>query len=399
MFLIRWWRFCRGYLVIMISGQGVERFLNLALTRGMGFWDLQKRPEGAQLSISLSSFRRIRPLIRKSRCRLRIVRKIGLPFEKTRLRRRRGLVLGALFFLGAFYLSTSFVWFIEVTGNKTISESEMLQLVEQLGIRPGIWKKKIDLLELEQDITRRHSGISWAGCRFQGTLLKIEIVEHLVEPEPDFSPLDLVAAKDGLIERVLIIEGQAVVKPGDTVSKGDLLIRGIRIYGDPLFPEEELPPPEIVRARGEVEARVWYEARVPANTRQRVRVESGDRKTQCCLRWPEGRFHLWGVRHDPYNIYRRETSLYSLKWRNLTFPVEMIFTRYYEIIIEVREIPPEQALLLSRAEASRQIRRQIPEGVTAGETIFEEYTEHAQTWVRATAEARENIAVPGVEQR
>ncbi|HHX87972.1 MAG TPA: sporulation protein YqfD [Firmicutes bacterium] len=398
MFLIRWWRFCRGYLVVLVSGQGVERFLNLALVRGISFWDLQKSQQGAQLSIGLPTFKRLRPLVKKSRCRLHIIRKSGLPFEKVKLRRRRGLVLGALFFLTVIYILTSFIWFIEVTGNQMITEKEVLQLVEQLGVRPGTWKKKLNLFELEQDISRLHSGISWAGCRIRGTLLEIEIAEHLVEPEPDSGPADLVAAKDGLIERVLIIEGQAVVKPGDTVSKGDLLIRGIRTYNDYHFSEGEQPPPEAVQAKGEVEARVWYEASVQINTKGKLKVESGNYKTGYYLSWPEGSLYLWGARNDPYEISRQEASRLSLKWRNLFFPVEVKLTRYYEIIVEERDISPEQALLLSREEAKKQARSQIPEGVPAGATFFEECTVQGRRGVRAVVETRENIATLRVQQ-
>ncbi len=393
MFLIRGWRFFRGYLVVIIFGQGVERFLNLALTRGIGFWDLQKKSKGAQLSIELSSFRRIRPLVKKSRCRLHIVRKAGLPFLKARLRRRRGLVLGALFFWLLICILTSCIWFIEITGNQAITSKEVLQLVEQLGVHPGIWKKKLNLLELEQDIVRLHSGISWAGCRIRGTLLEIEIAEHLVEPEPNFIPMDLIAAKDGLVERVLVIEGQAEVEPGDTVTKGDLLIRGIRAYDDYPFSEDEQPSPEKVRARGEVEARVWYEARVPINTEQKVKVESGNNQTGYSLNRLKSRFHLWGTRHDPYDISRREILRFSLKWRNLSLPIEVTRTRYYEIIIEGKELSFEEALFISRTEAERQIREQIPEGVPAGAIFYEEYTEHNRKWVRAVGETRENIAI------
>ncbi len=394
MFLIRWCRFCRGYLVVMISGQGVERFLNLALTRGIYFWDLQKSPRGAQLSIGLSSFRKVRPLVRKSRCRLHILKKIGLPFFMVRLRHRRGLVIGVLFFLAALNTLTSFIWFIEVSGNRLIPEEEILQLVEQLGVRPGIWKKKVNLFELEQDIACLHGGISWVGCRLKGTLLEIEIVEHLVEGESDVSPVDLIALKDGLVERVLVVEGQAAVKPGDTVSRGDLLIKGIRAYDGSFFPEEELPPPTAIRAKGEVEARVWYEARVPVDTKQRVRSESGDKQTGYTLKWPEGQLHLWGPRQDPYDISRREGCRYSMKWRNLALPLEVTQTRYYEIIIEVKEITPEKALEISRVEAARQVQDQLPAGVPIGETLCEEYTENGLKWVRAVIETRENIAVP-----
>ena len=82
MFIIRWWRFFRGFVVISLEGRGVERLLNLAVARGIGFWDLQKQKHEARLSVSLASFRALRPLVRKARCRLHIRRKVGLPFIK-----------------------------------------------------------------------------------------------------------------------------------------------------------------------------------------------------------------------------------------------------------------------------------------------------------------------------
>ena len=136
------------------------------------------------------------------------------------MRRRRGLVLGGLFFLASLYILTSFIWFIEITGNRAIAKEEIRGLIEQLGIRPGIRKKQLDLLELEQDIARMHSAISWAGCRIRGTLLEIEIVEHRLEPEPDLASADLVAAKDGLVERVLVIEGELWWRPGIPYRRG-----------------------------------------------------------------------------------------------------------------------------------------------------------------------------------
>ena len=100
-------------------------------------------------------------------------------------------------------------------------------MAAELGLRPGVWKRNLDLSELEEELARRHGEIAWAGIRVRGTVLEIEIVEHLPEPGLDNRPADLVAAKDGLILRILALEGTAAVAPGDTVAKGDLLIAGM----------------------------------------------------------------------------------------------------------------------------------------------------------------------------
>ena len=166
-----------------------------------------------------------------------------------RLRRRRGLALGAVFFCLVLYLATSFVWFVRVTGVNRLSQGEILKLAEELDLRPGVWKRRLNLPELEEEMVRRHRGIAWAGLRVKGIVLEIEIVEHIPPVEQDPAPADLVAAKDGLIQRVVVVEGEAVVSAGDTVSQGDLLIRGEKPLA---FPEEGEEPPlkEKVRARG-----------------------------------------------------------------------------------------------------------------------------------------------------
>ena len=227
MFILRWWRFFQGFVVVSLQGRGVERLLNLAVARGIGFWDLQKQKNEARLCLSLASVKALRPLVRQTHCRLHIERKVGLPFIKFRLRRRWGLVVGLVIFIAALYLATSFVWYIRVSGTERLEKEEVLALVEQLGVRPGIWKKKLNLSELAEELPRRHSAIAWAGLRLRGILLEIEIVEHLSGPVVDDRPADLIASKDGLIERMVVIEGKAAVKVGDTVSKGDLLIEGV----------------------------------------------------------------------------------------------------------------------------------------------------------------------------
>jgi Na+/proline symporter len=97
-FILRWWRFFQGFVVVSLQGRGVERLLNLAVARGIGFWDLQKQKNEARLCLSLASFKALRPLVRQTHCRLHIERKVGLPFIKFRLRRRWGLVVGLVIF-------------------------------------------------------------------------------------------------------------------------------------------------------------------------------------------------------------------------------------------------------------------------------------------------------------
>ena len=94
------------------------------------------------------------------------------------------------------------------------------------------------------------------------------------------------------------------------------------------------------------------------------------------------------MRRDPYDISRREVLRFGLKWRDLSFPIEVTQTIYYEIITKLKEYSLEQALLLSREEAGRRVRAQVPSGVPARGLTYEEYMEHGRRWVRAVVETR-----------
>lgn len=392
MFIIKWWRFCRGYLVISLKGRGVERLLNLAIARGIGFWDLKKQPVGAQLSIDLSSFKALRPLLRQTRCRLHIVRKAGLPFWKLRLRRRWGLAVGVLLFVVAIYLATAVVWQVRVSGADRLDEAEVLALARQMGIRPWVWKRDLNLPELEEELARRHADITWAGIRLRGTLVEIEIVEHLREPEIDRGPADLVAAKDGLIVRILVLDGEAQVAPGDTVVKGELLIRGVLIVPDPALPLEEQSAPVLVRARGEVEARVWYEAVAPLNQTAIEKIDTSQSRKSYTLKWADGSLRLGGPQQNPFDKSRQEVVKWRWRWRNFSLPVELVIVAYHEILIKEKEISRSVALQQARNDALAQLRRQLPEEVAVDQLYFQEFTEQSREWVRAVAETREDIA-------
>lgn len=392
MFIIRWWRFFRGFVVISLEGRGVERLLNLAAARGISFWDMQKQKQRALLSLSLASFRALRPLVRMTHCRLRIRRKVGFPFIKYRLRRRWGLVVGAFLFIAAIYLATSVVWYVRVTGNSILEKTEVLTLAGDLGIRPGVWKGKLNLPELEEELPRRHSAIAWAGLRLSGILLEIEIVEHLPEVIPDDRPADLVASKDGLIVRIMVIEGKAAVKVGDTVSKDDLLIEGIMDLEEGILdPEEQLMGSEEVRARGIVEARVWYEICEPLRLEQISATPTGASCSSFYLRWQGGQRRLWGPSSSPYSFAREKVRTSSWRWRNLSFPVEVIKTTYLEQLVEYKSIPRDEAVQAARQKARKILQAQIPEGVLSERHYFQEYIESETEWIRAVAETKEDI--------
>lgn len=97
----------------------------------------------------------------------------------------------------------------------------------------------------------------------RGSRLIIELVKKELPPELEENiPCDIIASKDGIIEEIIALRGEALVEPGQTVSEGDVLITGKIMLGHEPDGEEEGSDTLFVHAEGIVRARVWYQKAV-----------------------------------------------------------------------------------------------------------------------------------------
>lgn len=141
MLLLRLWNYLRGYVIIIIEGYFLEKFLNICIRRQIYLWDVIKRNSSTmQMKVSIKGFKALRGIARKTRCRVRIKRKKGLPFVLNRYRQRKTFAAGAIICILIFGYLTSTIWDIEVTGNKNIPTQTILDSLANLGLKPGIFR-------------------------------------------------------------------------------------------------------------------------------------------------------------------------------------------------------------------------------------------------------------------
>ncbi|NLC11385.1 MAG: sporulation protein YqfD [Firmicutes bacterium] len=386
-----------GYLVVTIEGEQKERLLNLALSKGISFWDLGFEQGQAVFKMKVRDYMKLRPLARRTNCRLKIKDKAGRPFLVNRGKKRKGFLLGALFFFFILYLSTSFVWFIRITGNEEVPQEKVMSLLRELEIRPGTWKKKIDLDYLSDRLVLEFEEITWASASLQGTLLEVNVVEKIKIPEASNAPADLVAKKDGVVTNVLVLAGEARVEEGDTVRRGDLLIEGVNYTlpeGKGLIEDEaddlQLVP---IRARGVVEARVWYEGLGEVNLWEIFTVPTGQVASSYLLKYNEDVVGSWGVRQPPYRNYQLKKINHHWVWRNIRLPVELITLKYYELGVKKKKLSPEEALQKAGEEAWEMINKQLAPGLPVLRKHQEDRIFSEKVSRKILLETKENIAV------
>lgn len=368
MFVLRIMAWLYGHVTLVVKGRAVERFINMATSRGIPFWDIRRvDEERVMIRTRLSGVRPLRHIARRTGSRFHIDGRAGFPFLIARLWRRKTLSLGVFFFVLGLYVLASFVWFVGVEGNHTVSESQILRAARDAGLYPGMPKWGLDTGRVEQDISERLPVLAWVGIRLKGTRAVIEVAEKkMPSPNPFGRHSDIVALKAGLITEVLVLSGEAVIKEGETVIPGQLLISGeikppdetINDDGDILLDE-----PRRIRAQGIVRARVWYEEYGEASL-----IDEGMRMTghECCawsIKAGDREMHISGPRRAPYKDYQQTVVVRRApSWRSFVIPVE-INTRTYREMKPYRHTRSyAEALRLAREDALQAVDATLAKG-------------------------------------
>ncbi len=229
MLFVKFMHFLLGYVRFTAEGGFPERFINLCSRSGIPLWNLMSRKGVLHANTGIKGYKAIRPAARKSGMRVRISRRIGLPFFLKKNKKRTGLLLGFFgLFILVLYLSTM-IWMVEVQGNDRIPDEVILEVFEDLGVKPGMKSGKIDVNNIETLALDRLPDITWLTLNLKGSAAVIEVRETVPVPEnPEKKdPCDIVALRDGQIVILETFQGTQVKKPGDAILEGELLISGI----------------------------------------------------------------------------------------------------------------------------------------------------------------------------
>ena len=254
--LLNTWQYAKGYVRIKITGFSLERFLNMAAYRGIYLWDVTRTSEGVELNVTIQGFKMLKTCAKKTRCRTKIIKKNGIPFILYRYRKRKLLMGGVAFFVLGLFILSSFVWRIEIEGNETLSNDAVMVFLEEQGLRIGAPKISLSDRSLSQALLNNFAEISWADVHTRGTRTTVRLAEALPPQEilDRRTPAHVIATADGLITNVITWSGAPMVRQGDVVRAGELLVSGIL----ELVPDTPGTPLVYAHAQAEVWARRYH---------------------------------------------------------------------------------------------------------------------------------------------
>jgi similar to stage IV sporulation protein len=270
--LTRLLKFLKGYVVIRLTGYSPERFLNLCSHHQITLWGLQSVGDSYEMCLSIRSFKKLRPLLRKTRTRMVILEKHGLPFLLHRYRNRKLFAAGAIAAGVLLYVLSLFIWNIHVDGNTGLSDQAILSYLEEEQIVHGMKKSEVHGEEIEALLREHFPDITWVSAEVKGTRLLLHIRENENAEEialDEEEPADLIATKSGTVVNLIVRSGTPAVLNGAQVEEGDLLVASrVEVLND----DGEVADVSYVHADADLMIRYeeTYDASFPMNYEKKV---------------------------------------------------------------------------------------------------------------------------------
>lgn len=232
--IIKFLKYIIGFVKFSASGGFSEMFINLCKAENIPLWNIKNNNGEITASTSISGYKQLRSIAKKSGMKMHILKKCGLRFWLAKNKVRSGLAVGVIAFLLILITLSQFAWRIEVVGNADIEDETILSVFEEYGVKTGAKVSSLDLGQITENALKQLPDISWAKVNKKGSMLCIEVREKRKIPElyDDSVPTNVVASEDGLVLSCDILQGTEEVKVGSAVRRGDLLISGIVVHRD-----------------------------------------------------------------------------------------------------------------------------------------------------------------------
>ncbi|MBR0596345.1 sporulation protein YqfD [Sinanaerobacter chloroacetimidivorans] len=252
--------FLEHYIKILVEGFEQQRLLSECIKAGIVLRDIHTHSDiEMSMSIMYYDYNRFVKLA-KNRYRITVLHENGYIPVLRKIISKKSTIVGLILFILLMYYQSSFVSEIRISGYETFTEAAVRDSLKEAGLYEGC-SKKIDISKVKLHIYQDLDNIAWIGVKYIGNMAEVTIVEGTITPKPvDISkPCNVVAKKEGYVDRVIAKEGKIALEKGAYIKVGDVVISGIiplksTAYGTSASAITE----RYVHAAGEVYAKIPY---------------------------------------------------------------------------------------------------------------------------------------------
>lgn len=216
---------------ITFEGLNISRLLSTLTKSGTTLYSVERQGKICVIQVSAKRAKQTIALLQERCYNIIGIEYIGASAVTKFIKKRFVLPLICLLTVVVLALSSQYCFKIVVSGD---FDSEVVyQALSDAGVKVGANMSKLNVNVLENTIAN-NVGAMYAVVTRSGSVLYVNVVaKKQIDPPIDMTKRrDIVATRSGVVTGILCEQGNALVKVGDTVNAGDVLIEGKRIFND-----------------------------------------------------------------------------------------------------------------------------------------------------------------------
>ena len=228
-----------------------------------------------------------------------------------------GICVGALCSILFLFVMSQFCWQIEVKSDNYELNEQVRQILEKNSCCVGKMWNEIDFLVLTSEIQAKCDNIGLISFSRQGGTLVANLSKFT--PPIEIAPTNttgVFASADGIVSRIFVESGTPLVKVGDTVHVGQMLIAPYNFIEDNTVACE---------AKGKVFLYVWNSATVEFREKQKSYVRTGRKSVAMSIVWHNK--NILEKDNNSFEYYESE----SVEKYLVALPIKIVYTTFYEL--------------------------------------------------------------------
>lgn len=386
-----------GYVTVQVKGIMPERFIQTCVNKQIAIWNIEKTDQHTCIaSLAKKDIQTIKNLAHESEYSLKIIEEKGIPYIYKKLLRQNYLLVGIIIAIVSLFFLSNIVWRVDITGFPKELEQKIMKTLKGYGVYPGAFMFRIDSSsQLQQQLLHDIPELLWIGIEKKGTSVQLEGVEKIiVDKEKEVPPQHLVAAKDGVVQKIFVSKGVARVGTYDYVKKGDLLVSGY-LLDDTAIDEDVAEENKLVAATGEVIARTWYEVDVTIPLKGNDEQLTGKQLRKFYLNIFNIDIPIWNFSKVDFDLEKKETIEHPLFFLNWQLPFTLVENIHSEKEIRSWERSKKLAHEIGKKQAYQELRLLLGKNATIiSDKVLHEAIEHDKVILTLYITVEENIAKP-----
>ncbi|MBR6690100.1 MAG: sporulation protein YqfD [Bacilli bacterium] len=312
----------KSKLNIKVKGHNIERFIKRLKNNNIEILDI-KYISNDEINIKIYKYDYDKIIKIKTIYEIEIIDYYGIIRTKNNLLNNRYIIMFILISLVSLYLVTSLIFEIDVVTNDSKMEKNLLEELEQLGIKKYKFKKNyIRLQEIKNKLLNNHKDeLEWLEIDSIGTKYIIRYESRIKNDIKDKTPLrNIIAKKDCVIRDMNISSGQIIKEVDSYVKKGDVIVSGYITLNENIK--------DTVSSIGTIYGETWYKVTITYPYKYKEVKETGNSKEVLVIKFLGKDIELFN-----FNKYNSKNIKEKTILKNNLLPIKFVKQKQLETII------------------------------------------------------------------